>query len=386
MRQYHSLEDFERAARRHLPRPVLAYLEGASETNSARDDSRAAFGRWRFLPRSLVGVRDRSAAKRLLDHQWAAPFGIAPMGLAALIAFRGDRVLAAAARRANVPFVLSATSLIRMEDVRAENPDAWFQAYVPGEPDRIDALIDRVAAAGFGTLVVTVDTVVSSNKENITRKGFSTPLKPGPRLLWDGAMRPRWSVGTFLRTLVTDGMPHFENSMATRGAPILSSSVMRDFGQRDHLDWSHLARIRDRWKGRLIVKGLLAPEDAMKARDIGAEGIVISNHGGRQLDYAIAPLDALPAVRAAVPGFPVMLDGGVRRGSDVLKALALGADFVFVGRPMLCAASVGGADGVDRALTLLHDEVHRNLGLLGLNRPEEINRSHLHHAIAPLPG
>lgn len=377
MTQFLSLGDYETAARRHLPRPILGYVEGAAETNAARSGNLSAFTKWQFVPRTLVGVRDRTTRARILGKDWDAPFGIAPMGISALVAYQGDKVLARAAKDANLPFILSGSSLTRLETVREVNPDAWFQAYVPGEPERIDALVDRVAAAGYKTLVVTVDTIVSANRENNLRNGFSTPLKPGLRLFWDGAIRPRWSVGTFLRTLMTEGMPHFENSMATRGAPILSANVMRNFGARDHLSWEHIQRIRDRWKGQLVVKGVLSAKDAVIARKLGAEGIIVSNHGGRQLDYSIAPLDALPAIRDACPDFPVFLDGGIRRGSDVLKALALGADFVFVGRPMLCAAAVGGQAGADRALMLLQQEVYRNLGHLGLNAPSEMTRDYL---------
>lgn len=380
-----SLSDFERAAARHLPLAIHGYLAGAAETGAAFDASFDAYRAWHFVPRSLVGVRERSIAATVMGQQWRAPFGIAPMGLAALMGYQGDAVLAAAARDAGVPFVLSGSSLTTLEAIREVNPDAWFQAYVPGEHDRIDALLDRVAAAGFGTLVVTIDVVVAGNRENNTRNGFNRPLRPTWRLFWQGMTHPRWSLGTFMRTLLQDGMPHFENSMATRGAPILSRHAERDFGQRDHLNWDHIRHIRDRWQGRFVIKGLLAPQDAVIAQEIGAEAIVVSNHGGRQLDGALAPLHALPAIRAACPELCIGIDGGIRRGSDVLKALALGADFVLVGRPLLAAAAVGGRAGVDRGLAILSDETRRNLGLLGLNGIEGLSTDYLVRAGAPLP-
>ncbi|MCJ2067689.1 alpha-hydroxy-acid oxidizing protein [Methylobacterium sp. J-030] len=374
-----ALADYEAAARRHLPRPVFGYIAGAAETNAALDDNRQALRAYGFVPRVLVGVGARTAAATLLGRDYAAPFGIAPMGLSALAAYRGDIVLAAAARAARVPMIMSGSSLIRMEDVIPHNPDAWFQAYLPAEPDRIAALVDRVARAGFGTLVVTVDTVISGNRENITRTGFSTPLRPSPRLALDGLSRPLWTVGTFLRTLARHGMPHFENSYAVRGAPILSASVLRDFGNRDHLCWDHLRLVRDRWRGRLVVKGIMAAADAVTARDLGVDGVILSNHGGRQLDATVSPLRTLPAVVAALGGtIPVMIDSGFRRGTDVLKALALGAAFVFVGRPFLYAAAVGGRPEVERATAILKDEVVRNMGLLGVNALSELGPDRLH--------
>ncbi|MCJ2134204.1 alpha-hydroxy-acid oxidizing protein [Methylobacterium sp. J-026] len=374
-----ALADYEAAARRHLPRPVFGYIAGAAETNAAIDDNRQALREVGFVPRVLVGVGARTTAATLFGRDYAAPFGIAPMGLSALAAYRGDIALAAAARAARVPMIMSASSLIRMEDVIPHNPEAWFQAYLPGEPDRIVALIDRIAAAGFSTLVVTVDTVISGNRENITRTGFSTPLRPSLRLALDGLLRPRWTVGTFLRTLACHGMPHFENSHAARGAPILSASVLRDFGNRDHLCWDHLRLVRDRWRGRLVVKGIMAAADAVAARDLGADGVILSNHGGRQLDGTVSPLRTLPATVAALGGtIPVMIDSGFRRGTDVLKALALGASFVFVGRPFLYAASLGGSPEVEGAIAILKDEVGRNMGLLGVNALSELGPDRLH--------
>src|SRR6185437_12659164 len=212
--------------------------------------------------------------------------------------------LAAAAAQANVPMVMSGSSLIRLEDVAAASSSTWFQAYLPGDEKAIVALIERVARAG--------------------------------------ATHPRWLFGTFLRTLVRHGMPHFENNFAARGAPILSPSVLREYSDRGHLHWAHWRMVRRIWGGRLIIKGILDKADAQRARDEGADGIVVSNHGGRQLDGAVAALRVLPAIVAACPDVPIMLDGGVRRGTDVLKALALGAKFVFAGRPFAYAAAIGG--------------------------------------------
>ncbi|WP_093160313.1 alpha-hydroxy acid oxidase [Variovorax sp. YR216] len=374
-----SLDDFEDAARRFLPKPIFAYVSGGCETNRSLRANRSAFEDYAWVPRVLVDTAARTLATPLLGHRYAAPFGIAPMGISALSAYRGDLVQAQAAAAANVPMILSGTSLIPMEDVARANPHAWFQAYVPGEPERILKLLDRVERAGFGTLVVTVDTPVSGNRENNIRAGFSTPLRPGLRLALDGITHPGWLCKTALRTLLWHGMPHFENSQASRGAPILSSSVMRDFGARDHLNWEHLALIRKRWTGQLVVKGILDPRDALLAREQGADGIIVSNHGGRQLDGAASPMRMLPKVVEALGDgdYPVMIDSGFRRGNDVLLALALGAKFVFVGRPFNYAGAVAGEAGVRHAIDILASEIMRNMALIGARSPSGVSRSQL---------
>lgn len=380
-----SLDDFEDAARRRLPRPIFGYVAGAAEDNQSLQDNRRAFAQYGFAPRVLVDVSKRTQRTELFGRGYASPFGIAPMGISALSAYRGDVVLARAARDAGIPAILSGTSLIPLEEVIQQAPGTWFQAYLPGDPAKIDALVERARRAGYETLVLTVDIPVSANRENNVRTGFSTPLKPSLRLVWDGLTRPRWLAGTFLRTLMAHGMPHFENSFATRGAPIVSASVLRDFTARDHLSWQHVARIRRQWPGTLIIKGILHPQDAALARQHGVDGVIVSNHGGRQLDGAISPLRALPGVVDAAGGMTVMMDSGVRRGGDVLKALALGARFVFVGRPFNYAAAVGGQAGVAHAINLLHAEVDRNMAMLGINTVQEMNAGLLWRdgAVAP---
>jgi len=368
-----SLDDFEEAARRHLPRPVFAYLSGGVEDNVSRADNRSVFNEWSLVPRVLKGVSRRTAATTLFGHEYATPFGIAPIGIAALYAYRGDLVLAQAARAANIPFAMSGSSLIRLEDVAQAAPDSWFQAYLTGDEARFVPLVERIAAAGYKTLVVTVDVPMAGNRENNVRAGFSTPLRPTPRLAWDGLIRPGWTFGTFLRTIVRHGMPHFENNFATRGAPILSPNVLRDYSDRGDLDWNHFSKIRAMWKGRVVVKGVLHPDDARIAVERGADGLIVSNHGGRQLDGSVAPLRVLPEIVAACPSVPVMFDSGVRRGTDVLKALALGAKFVFLGRSFGYAASVGGEAGVRHAIDVLRIEIERDMAMMGINRLDELS-------------
>ena len=367
-----SLDDFERLAQRHLPKPIWAYVSGAVEDNHSLAENRRAFADLAFRPRMLAGVAQRDLSFELFGRRYAAPIGLAPMGISALSAYRGDIVLAQAAQQAQVPAIMSGSSLIRLEDVMAAAPQTWFQAYLPGDQAQIDALLARVQAAGVQTLVITVDTPVGANRENNVRAGFSTPLKPSLSLAWQGISHLRWLLGTFVQTLLKHGMPHFENNYAHRGAPILSANVLRDFSDRAHLNWTHLAAIRQRWPGTLVVKGILTPEDAVTARDHGTDGLIVSNHGGRQLDGAVAPLRVLPAIVRAVPGLPVMLDSGVRRGTDAIKALALGARCVFVGRPFNYAAAVGGQAGVAHAIGLLREEVSRDMAMLGVTRLADI--------------
>lgn len=377
LRGIYALEDFEATARRHLPKPIFGYVFGAAETGASQRDNRLAFDEIGFLPRVLNNVAQRSQKTTLFGREWSAPFGIAPMGVSALTAYHGDVVLATSAARAGIPMIMSGSSLTRMEEVAQAAPASWFQAYLPPTPERIEALVDRVARAGFGTLVVTVDSAVRGNVENYARAGFTSPLRPDLTLLWQGLTHPRWSVGTFGRTLVTRGMPHFENTDTDKRTAIIARNVVRDFSGRAHLDWSAMARIRAQWKGRFVLKGVLHPLDAARARDHGLDGVILSNHGGRQLDGAVSPMRVLPAARAAVGSMPLMVDSGFRRGSDVLKALALGADFVFIGRPFNYAATIAGADGVAHAVDILMGEIDCDLGLLGINRIAELGPQHL---------
>lgn len=369
-----SLHDFEAAARARLPRPIFGYIAGAVEDNQSERTNRSAFQDHEFVTRVLVDSSRRTTATTLFGDMWAAPFGIAPFGLAALFTYRGDVVLAQAAAQANVPMIMSGSSLVRLEEVAQASPAAWFQVYLPGKNADIVALVERAAKAGYRKLVVTVDTPAAANRENNVRAGFSTPLRPSLRLAWDGLTHPRWLFGTFGKTIAAHGVPHFENNFPTRGAPIISPNVERDFSHRGHLTWEHFDLVRRTWKGTLVIKGVLHPDDARTARDHGADGIIVSNHGGRQLDGTVAPLRVLPRIVQACPEIPVMLDSGVRRGTDVLKALALGAKMVFLGRPFAYASAVGGEAGVTHAINLLQAEVSRDMALLGITSLSELDR------------
>jgi L-lactate dehydrogenase (cytochrome) len=384
LRRYLSLDDFEATARRRLPRFLYGYIAGAAETDAALRDNRRAFDEYGFVPRVLNDVSAREQTTKLFGKTYSSPFGIPPMGSAALCAYRGDIVLTRAAAAMNLPMILSASSLITLEDVQRENPAAWYQAYLAGDAARIEPLVDRVAAAGYDTFVVTADVPVAPNRENNIRNGFQVPLAITPRVAWDTITHPDWLLGTWARTVINHGMPHFENMDAVRGPPVLSKNLLRNIGKRDQLAWKHVELIRRRWQGKLVVKGLISPADARIARESGVNGVIVSNHGGRQLDYTVSSLRTLPEISAEANGMTVMLDGGIRRGTDVLKALALGAHFVFIGRPLLFAAVAAGEAGVRRALTLLRDEVDRDMALLGIRSISEIS-SDLLRRITPEP-
>lgn len=366
LRSILALEDFYPAARSRLPRPIFGYVSGGAETNASLRGNRAVFDEVAFIPTALTDTSERSLKTTLFGRTYAAPFGFAPMGGTSLGGYQGDLVLARVAGEAGLPMIVSGACLTPLERVREAGSTTWFQAYVPGDEAFIQTLLDRVERAGYDTLVVTVDVQVGANRENNVRSGYNAPLRPTLRLAWDCLIRPRWLVGNFLRTLLTQGMPHFEN-MGPR-VPLISGTAIRARGRRDKFTWQHLELIRRLWKGRLILKGVLDKEVARTARSSGVDGIIVSNHGGRQLDGAVAPLRVLPEIVSVAGDMPVMMDGGIRRGTDVLKAIALGAKFVFVGRPLLYAVTVGGAAGVRHAVRLLSEEIDRDMALLGVAR------------------
>ncbi len=382
LREILCLEDFEAPARSFLPRPIFGFISGGVESNASRDGNRAAFSEYAFLPRVLVNTRARNQKTTLFGRTYDLPFGFPPMGGTALAAYDGDIVLAKAAADLNTVMIQSGAALTTMERVKEAGPTAWFQAYLPGDPSIITPVVERAARAGFEVLALTVDVQVSSNRENNVRTGFSSPLKPTPRLAWDCMLRPGWTLGTFARTVMTRGMPHIEN-MGFERMPVLGN-LERPRLARDALAWEHVELMRKLWKGKLVLKGVLSPQDVRMARECGVDGIMVSNHGGRQLDFTVAPLRMLPAVKAEAGNMAIMLDSGVRRGTDVLKALALGADFVFVGRPFLYAATIAGEAGVHHGATLLRDEISRNMAMLGINSLAEMKRELLVPSCVPI--
>ena len=334
--------------------------------------NREAFEAYELLPKMLVDVSGRSQSIELFGKEYASPFGISPVGLGALYHFDGDVKLALAAAAKNIPYILSGASLTKLEKVAKFAPDIWFQAYLPGDNHEIRRLLERVSSAGIRNLVITVDVPLSVNPDRYARFGFSSPLRPSLDLIWQGITHPRWSIGTFGRHLMTHGMPHLENWRADRGNPILSASVQKNNRNRDNFTWNHIQFIRKHWDGNLIIKGVLTVEDAIAAQNIGADGIIVSNHGGRQADGVVSALKALEEIMNSTPKLVVMMDGGIRRGTDILKAMGLGAKCVFAGRPFNFALAAGGGNGVLKAISILQEEVDRNMAHLGMLHPSQI--------------
>lgn len=371
------LNDFEAIAKRFLPKSIFSYVVSPAETGQTLRDNFSVFEEIAFVPRVLRNVSERKIQTMLLGQEWSAPFGISPMGISALTAYDGDRVLARSAQSEHIPMVMSGSSLTKLEDVIKIAPNSWFQAYLPPTSDRIAALVDRVAKAGYQTLVVTVDVAVRGSTEHYERAGFVSPIKPNFAFLWEGITHPSWSFGVLLKTLLRSGIPHFENGDSDHPIPVISKNAVREFSGRSHLDWGAIEKIRAQWQGNLVLKGILHPEDAVCAKNMGVDGIILSNHGGRQLDGAISPMRVLPAIRSVVGELPLMIDSGFRRGTDVLKALALGADFVFIGRPFNYAATIGGEAGVCKAIQILKKELEMALGMLGACDLRELSQSQL---------
>lgn len=362
-----NIEDLRAIARQRLPRIAYDFLDRGTEEEVTLAANRAVFERIRFVPRTLVDVSRRSQQTSVFGRTYDSPFGIAPTGASGMYCYEADVALARAARRANVPCVLSTASFVPMERVIGEAGGApWFQLYMSKDLATAERLVTRALKAGFEALVLTTDIPVAGNREFNRRNQFEVPLRLNFSNLLDGVMHPRWLAGVFLRTLIASGVPRFQNLDVNVGGKIISTSLTDFRLRRDALDWEDFAWLRKLWPKKLLVKGILTVEDALLAAQHGADGIFVSNHGGRQLDSAVTPIDVLPQIAAAVGDrLAIMVDGGFRRGTDIVKALALGADMVFLGRAPLYAATAGGEEGVVHALKLLKSEVDRVLALIG---------------------
>jgi len=362
-----NVHDLERLARQRLPAGVFGFIAGGAQDDSTLANNRAAFERIRLKPRGLVDVSQRSQEVTLFGHRFASPFGIAPMGIAGIACFEADIAMARAAARMNVPFVLSNMATVPMERVaRSCDSVKWLQVYMPAERERAAAFVKRAANAGFQALLVTIDVQVGANRENNLRSGFTLPLRLNPKIVLDGLLHPRWLTGVLGRTLMAGGVPRLENSAMFERPSMLASASPTIRSSGDRVDWAFMRWLREQWRGPLLIKGVLHAADAREAVAVGLDGVVVSNHGGRQLDGAVASIEALPQVVAAADGrLTVILDSGIRRGGDILKAFALGANFVLCGRAALFGAAVGGEAGVLHALGILEAEVGRDLALMG---------------------
>jgi L-lactate dehydrogenase (cytochrome)/(S)-mandelate dehydrogenase len=370
-REARSVEDYRRLARRAVPRMVSAYIEGGAEDMRTVAANRAAFDRWQLRQRVLAGHPARDdLSVTIAGETLDVPIVLAPTGLTGLSHWRGEAAVARAAERAGTRMVLSSAATYSVEEVAAAATERhWFQLYPWRDRELMGSLMSRAARVGVPTLIVTVDVPIHGGRELELRHGMATPPVLTPARVLDAAVRPRWWYGFFRYRRVT--VRHLEDEGGV-GAAV--RSVRRQAGLiRVDLGWDDVAWMRDQWRGRMFVKGILDPEDAVRALDVGADGVVVSNHGGRQLDGAMASLDALPAIAAAVGGRgEVLMDGGVRRGSDVVKALCLGAHAVCIGRPFLYGLAARGEEGVVDVLRILRTELARTITLMGVHKLKDL--------------
>ena len=370
-----NLEDFKQAARRYLPRMIFDYIEGAAEDELALARNRTAFETIELVPRFLCDVSTIDQSAALMGNVHAFPVGIAPTGMAAITRCDADLLLAEVAHAAGVPFILSGASNSAMEKIAAIAPSAWYQIYVPKREDIRRDQIRRVADAGLGTLVFTVDIPIYSKRERDIRSGWVRPYTPSWGSKIEALRYPRWLLN-YLRT----GIPTLENWLPYCPPGSGPMDVTGFFAEQAFAvqTWDLLRDMRDQFKGRLVVKGILSAEDAAMAVEAGVDGIIVSNHGGRQFDKGPAALTVLPGICDAVAGrVPVMIDSGINRGSDVVAALCLGASFAFVGRATLYAVASHGREGVTRALDILRQEIHLAMASIGCIRLSQLDRSYL---------
>lgn len=362
--QIFTVEDARLTAKRRLPKMVFDYIDGAAGRELLADENIKAFHQIKLQPRALINVEGRRLETTFLGREWGLPFGIAPMGMCDLAWPGADRKLAVAAGTFNIPLTLSTMGSSTIEQTRERAGDnAWFQFYVSGSKEAAMKLIDRARAAGYTTLIFTVDVPHVAPRVRDLRNGFKAPLKIGPRQFIDFALHPQWSISSLLA-----------------GAPTLANvdteadgGFKRDSG-RGGIDWQFLDYLRDYWPHKLIIKGVLSVDDALRMKQAGADGIYISNHGGRQLDSAPASITVLPLMRDALGAdYPLIIDSGFRDGESIIKALALGADFVMLGRPFSYGIGAAGQQGLDTVIQLLAGQISAAMAQIGVTETAAIN-------------
>ncbi len=367
-----NIEDLRRLARHRLPRSVFDFFDGGAEDETTLRENRAAFERVRLLPRVLVDVRQVDTGIEIFGVRSNLPMAIAPTGGIGAGRNHADLMLARAARAAGIPYTLATPATASIEEIAEQaGGRLWFQLYVLKNREFRMKLLERARAAGYEVLLVTVDLAVGGKRERDLRNDFVAPFSPSWRNSRDVLAKPAW-----LADMARHGIPKMKNlegmvRWSTRITDV-AASVGRELDAS--FDWEQLKAIRDAWPGTLVLKGVERPDDAERAAAAGCDGVVVSNHGGRQLDGAQATLDALPAVARAVGSrLTVLLDGGVRRGVDILKARALGARAVLTGRATLFGVMAGGEAGARRAIEILGSEFERALQLSGVREAQHID-------------
>jgi L-lactate dehydrogenase (cytochrome) len=366
-----TVDDLRRAARRTTPRAVFDYVDGAADTGVTAHQNCQAFSDVVFVPESLNPVDHPDLSTTLFGRRLSMPMVFAPTGYTRMMHHEGEAAVARVAQRNGLPYALSTVGTSTVEDVHEAAPDGdhWFQLYLTNRKELNAELLDRALAAGFTTVLLTIDTAVGGNRLKDVRNGLTIPPTLTAKTFLDMSRFPSWWVNK-LTTRPID----FASVRGFPGSSADVAALLFDPG----LSYDDLAWLRDRWPHQVLVKGVLNPADGRRVVELGADGVVVSNHGGRQLDRTPATLDVLPAVREAVGPEPaVLLDSGVRSGQDIVAALALGADAVLVGRAYLYGLMVGGERGVQRAVDILRTEYQRTLQLLGLDATNKIDRRHV---------
>ena len=375
----YNIADLREMARRRLPKGIFEFVDRGAEDEVSLRNNRAAFERIKLKPRVLVDVSQRSQEITLFGKPQKMPIAIAPTGAAGIMWHEGEIAVARAAAAAGIPFTLATGSMTAMEKVVTQaGGRLWFQLYMYADRSLSHQIAERAKAAGFEALIVTVDSPVFSNREYNLRNNFTMPMSYTLRNVTDVLTHPRWLAGVLMRYLLTTGMPRYENYPSEVKARITAQPMGRALKLNDSLTWDDVRVLRKLWPRTLMVKGLLHPQDAVFAADCGADAVILSNHGGRVMDGALSPIEVLPQVIAAVgKRITVLVDSGFRRGSDVIKALALGANAVLIGRSSLYGAAAAGEAGAMRALTIFREEIDRMLALLGCPDVAALNADYL---------
>lgn len=373
-----TVSDLRRIARRRLPRGVFDYIDGGAEDELTMAGNSAAYRRVTFKPRVLRDVSGVDISSSLLGREIAYPLVLAPTGFTRIAHPDGELAVARAAKRAGLPYALSTLGTRSIEEVADAGSDRlWFQVYTWKDRDLVAELVKRAANSGYEALCLTVDTAVLGRRERDVRRGFTLPPKIGLSTLLDGVIHPGWSWAFLTSEPIIFANVAGNSSVGDgRDAISLAEYVGEQFDPA--LSWEDLDWLRDRWDGPIVVKGIQSVEDARIAADRGADAIAISNHGGRQLDGAPATLDLLPAIAEAVGGSTeIICDGGVRRGSDIVKAVALGANAVMVGRPYLYGLAAAGEPGVDQVLSNFGSEMKRTMALIGCASVDQLGPEYI---------
>ena len=369
--RFHCLEDFRTESRSRLPRLMFDFIDGAAGSEYAAYENIETLDQIKLLPRILVNVTERSLKKKFLGKEWGLPFGIAPMGMCDLAWAGTDKALAKASVQHNIPLChsIAASSSLEVTFDRA-GVNSWFQLYVGASLEKAWEHVKRAQDTGYEVLILTVDVPQVAQRLRDLRNGFKVPFRIGPRQFLDFAKHPRWVLETMMAGVPETANFEYTNPAALSGTA--SNGFIRE-ETRGKVDWKFLQQLRESWMGKLVVKGVLAPQDAVRIKEAGADAIYVSNHGGRQLDSTPPAVSRLPLIREALGNdYPLIFDSGIRNGESVVKALAMGADFVMLGRPFLFASGAYRERGVMRLVEMLTDEVSLTLAQLGCKSVEEL--------------